>query len=112
MKNTNCTNCNLHQNASIRCDWGVGPSPCDVMILTREPISNDASTLELIDTFLAAAKLSRNNVYITSICKCKTRDKRIPNVAEFAACKPYLSTVINSCTSRSLYNESNSWVYV
>ena len=30
----------------------------------------------------------------------------------YNACKPYLSTVINSSSSRSLFNESNSWVYV
>jgi hypothetical protein len=30
----------------------------------------------------------------------------------YNACKPYLSTVINSNTGRSLFNESNGWVYV
>ncbi len=30
----------------------------------------------------------------------------------YNACKPYLSTVINSSTSRRPYNESNGWVYV
>ena len=30
----------------------------------------------------------------------------------YNACKPYLSTVINSNARRSLFNESNGWVYV
>jgi hypothetical protein len=30
----------------------------------------------------------------------------------YNACKPYLSTMLNSSSSRSLFNESNSWVYI
>ena len=30
----------------------------------------------------------------------------------YNACKPYLSTALNSNTERSLFNESNGWVYI
>jgi DNA polymerase len=45
---------------------------------------------KLLDELLAAVPLSRDDVFITNVVKCRPPDNRDPLPAEAAACRPYL----------------------
>jgi DNA polymerase len=45
---------------------------------------------KLLDELLAAVPLSRDDVFITNVVKCRPPDNRDPLPAEAAACRPHL----------------------
>jgi DNA polymerase len=45
---------------------------------------------ELIERLLAEIELSRNEVYLTTVLKCRPPGNRDPQADEIAACEPYL----------------------
>ena len=45
---------------------------------------------KLLDELLAAVPLSREDVFITNVVKCRPPDNRDPQPDEVAACRPYL----------------------
>ena len=76
---------------------GQGPVPCSIMLIGEAPGKNEdakgmpfvgksGSELDLL--YLGkCAGISRKNVYVTNLMKCRTNDKdRDPNVAEISAC--------------------------
>ena len=48
----------------------------------------------LLDKFLASVGLTRDEVYITNVVKCRPPKNRMPNPDEIAACSPYLDAQI------------------
>jgi uracil-DNA glycosylase family 4 len=92
-----CTKCGLHATRTQAVP-GVGPCPADVMIVGEAPGFNEDRQGEpfvgpagkLLDTLLARIGLSRAEVYITNVLKCRPPQNRDPMPDEAEACTPYL----------------------
>ena len=84
MRNSNCNLCGLCKGANTVCLWGEGPTPCDIMIIGRDPGEQEDNvgrpfvgrSGQLLDELLQAAGLKRENVYISNICKCRPPGNR------------------------------------
>ena len=77
---------------------GTGPCPANVMIVGEAPGFNEdrqgepfvGAAGKLLDTLLARIELSRADVYITNVLKCRPPMNRDPMPNEAEACSPYL----------------------
>ena len=77
---------------------GVGPCPADILIVGEAPGFNEdrqgepfvGAAGKLLDTLLARIGLSRADVYITNVLKCRPPMNRDPMPNEADACSPYL----------------------
>lgn len=77
----------------------MGPCPADVMIVGEAPGFNEdrqgepfvGAAGKLLDTLLARIGLSRSDVYITNVLKCRPPMNRDPMPNEVEACSPYLA---------------------
>lgn len=77
---------------------GTGPCPADVMIVGEAPGFNEdmqgkpfvGAAGRLLDTLLAQIGLSRADVFITNVLKCRPPQNRDPMPNEADACEPYL----------------------
>src|SRR5205814_8556033 len=75
-----------------------GPCPANVMIVGEAPGFNEdrqgepfvGAAGKLLDTLLARIELSRADVYITNVLKCRPPMNRDPMPNEAEACSPYL----------------------
>lgn len=92
-----CTRCRLHEgrtktvfgvgNAEARlCFVGEGPGRDED--LTGEPFVGRAG--QLLDKMIAAMGLSRADVYICNVVKCRPPENRTPLPDESATCSPFL----------------------
>lgn len=76
----------------------MGPCPANVMIVGEAPGFNEdrqgepfvGAAGKLLDTLLARIQLSRSDVYITNVLKCRPPMNRDPMPDEVEACSPYL----------------------
>ncbi len=92
-----CKNCGLHATRTQAVP-GVGPCPANVMIVGEAPGFNEdrqgepfvGAAGKLLDTLLARISLSRADVYITNVLKCRPPMNRDPMPNEVEACSPYL----------------------
>ena len=98
-----CTRCGLCQESksgmkSYVCLGGVGPTPCDIMLIgeapgftelvEEKPFVGDAG--RVLTACLKDAGMSRDEVYVTNVVKCRPPENRPPEPEEIAACLPYL----------------------
>ena len=82
-----------NQNADV---VFIGEAPGKSEDLSGEPFIGIAG--KILNDALENAGLTRNNVYITNIVKCRPPKNRIPNEAEKTMCSNYLEdelTIIN-----------------
>ena len=92
-----CKNCGLHATRTQAVP-GVGPCPANVMIVGEAPGFNEdrqgepfvGAAGKLLDTLLARISLSRGDVFITNVLKCRPPMNRDPMPNEVEACSPYL----------------------
>ncbi|MEW5795515.1 MAG: uracil-DNA glycosylase [Candidatus Zixiibacteriota bacterium] len=78
--------------------YGVGNPNAQIMFIGEAPGADEDRLGEpfvgragqLLDKILAAMKLSRNDVYIANILKCRPPGNRDPEPAEMEKCFPYL----------------------
>ena len=78
---------------------GVGPGDARIMIVGEAPGQNEDQQGEpfvgaagkLLDQLLRGIGLSRGDVFITNILKCRPPGNRDPLPAEADACSPYLA---------------------
>ncbi|MHB8611183.1 MAG: uracil-DNA glycosylase [Candidatus Dormibacteraceae bacterium] len=92
-----CTRCGLHATRTQAVP-GVGPCPADIMIVGEAPGFNEdrqgepfvGAAGKLLDTLLARIGLSRADVYITNVLKCRPPMNRDPMPNEAESCSPYL----------------------
>ena len=76
----------------------MGPCPADLMIVGEAPGFNEdrqgepfvGAAGKLLDTLLGRIGLSRSDVYITNVLKCRPPMNRDPMPNEVEACSPYL----------------------
>ena len=93
-----CENCGLHATRTQAVP-GTGPCPADVMIVGEAPGFNEdrqgepfvGAAGKLLDTLLARISLSRSQVFITNVLKCRPPMNRDPMPTEAEACSPYLA---------------------
>lgn len=97
-RNPNCNLCKLCNGVRTVCVWGEGITPCDIMIIERDPGEQEdiqgrpfvGDSGKLLNEFLSVAGLQRNHVFIDNITKCRPPGNRNTFPEERKACRPYL----------------------
>ena len=93
----NCRLCSLGHSRT-RAVPGVGPGDARIMIVGEAPGQNEdlqgepfvGAAGKLLDQLLRGIGLSRGDVFITNILKCRPPGNRDPQPVEAEACSPYL----------------------
>ena len=101
-KYKNCTNCILHENRTNFC-YGNGNADAKLMIIGEGPGADEdrlgkvfvGRSGQLLTKMLSAIKLTREDVYIANIVKCRPPENRNPLPEEKSACLPYLEEQIS-----------------
>lgn len=98
--NETISNCHLCSLAKERTNVviGSGNQDADLLIVSEGPGHNEdlqgkpfvGKAGQLLDKILAAIDLTRNDVYLTNIVKCRPPNNRDPFADEKEACLPYL----------------------
>ena len=92
-----CTRCGLSEGRN-RVVFGSGNPRSRIMIIGEGPGKDEdeqglpfvGKAGQLLDRILAAIQLTREDVYIGNVVKCRPPDNRVPTRVEAAACLPYL----------------------
>lgn len=92
-----CALCGL-SNTRTQVVPGVGPLPAPLVFVGEAPGRDEdlkgrpfvGRAGKILDEALSRAGVSRDQVYITNLVKCRPPGNRRPASAEVAACKPYL----------------------
>ncbi|HLG17144.1 MAG TPA: uracil-DNA glycosylase family protein [Blastocatellia bacterium] len=92
-----CTRCRLHSHRT-RIVFGEGNPKARLMFIGEGPgADEDASGRpfvgragQLLDKIIASIGLSRDEVYIANIVKCRPPENRTPERDEVATCEPFL----------------------
>jgi uracil-DNA glycosylase family 4 len=100
-KVSSCVKCVLHERRT-QTVFGVGNSNADWLIIGEAPGAEEDKQGEpfvgragqLLDSMLAAMGLSRAEVFIANILKCRPPENRDPRPEEVEACESYLSNQI------------------
>jgi uracil-DNA glycosylase len=88
-----CTACGLHRERSTPV-VGEGPLDARIMIVGSKPRRHEdlqgrpfaGATGNVLDHAMSAAGLDRDDVYLTTIVRCRPSDDRTPTRAEVVAC--------------------------
>ena len=96
-----CNECELHSGRT-QTVFGVGSSNAELLVIGEAPGAEEDRRGEpfvgragkLLDAMLAAIDLSRDQVYIANILKCRPPRNRDPRPEESTACTPYLERQI------------------
>jgi DNA polymerase-1 len=116
IRNPNCTECPLHEEAQTVCLVGDGPVPAKVMIIgeapgfreddVRRPFSGKSG--KFLDQALEAAGLSREQAFLTNVAKCRPPDNRTPTRGEIKACRHYLDAEIEAVKPEYILTVGNA----
>ena len=93
----NCTRCPLAEGRN-KLVFGVGNPQAKLMLIGEGPGQDEdeqgvpfvGKAGQLLDRILAAIHLTREEVYIANIVKCRPPNNRTPHKTEAAACLPYI----------------------
>ncbi len=93
----NCNRCELHEECQQKV-LGVGNTNARLVLVGDAPDSQEGKQEEpfagaagqLLDRILFAMKLSREDVYICNLVKCRPPNGREPEKAEIASCESFL----------------------
>ncbi len=96
-----CARCDLQANCT-HVVFGEGNHEAKVMFVGEGPGRNEdrqgrpfvGAAGQLLDKILASIDLSRAEVYITNVVKCRPPKNRMPTSEEILSCKPYLDAQI------------------
>jgi DNA polymerase len=96
-----CKKCELHRGRT-QTVFGVGSENANLLIVGEAPGAEEDRRGEpfvgragqLLDAMLGAISLSRDEVYIANILKCRPPNNRDPRPTEAEACTPYLERQI------------------
>ena len=96
-----CHSCRLRAGAT-QVVFGEGNNRARLMFVGEAPGADEdrqgrpfvGAAGKLLDKILAAAKISREEVFITNIIKCRPPRNRMPAKEEVAACLPHLQRQI------------------
>ncbi len=93
-----CTRCKLHTLGRRQIVFGVGNPHADLMFVGEAPgRDEDAQGIpfvgragQLLTKMIEAIGLTRDEVYIANVIKCRPPENRNPEPDEVAACEPFL----------------------
>jgi DNA polymerase len=96
-----CTRCELHQ-CRTNTVFGVGDRAADWLVVGEAPGAEEDRQGEpfvgragqLLNAMLQGIGLSRDEVYIANVLKCRPPNNRDPAASEVAQCLPYLERQI------------------
>ena len=99
----NCERCELAGGRN-NIVFGSGNPNARVVIIGEAPVKNEDMTGDVfvgsagkkLDSLLEIAGLSRDDVYICNVLKCRPPSNRNPHVSEVDTCAPYLREQIRS----------------
>jgi len=99
---SSCTACELHQ-CRTQTVFGVGHRKAQLLIIGEAPGANEdkqglpfvGRAGQLLDSMLRAIGLSREEVYIANILKCRPPNNRDPKPEESIKCTPFLQRQID-----------------
>jgi DNA polymerase len=102
-----CTRCNLHKGRQTIV-FGVGNPNADLMFVGEGPgYEEDAKGLpfvgpagQLLTKIIEAIQLTREQVYIANVVKCRPPSNRDPEPEEIATCRPFLERQVGSIRPR------------
>jgi len=94
----NCQHCKLAKLGRSQVVFGVGNPHASIMFVGEAPGFNEDQKGEpfvgaagkLLNDLLASAGLSRDQIYIANVIKCRPPNNRDPEQDEVETCKPFL----------------------
>lgn len=103
----NCVDCALSQTRKLAVP-GEGAAGATVMFIGEAPGKQEDETGRpfvgasgrLLDKLLTDAGIDRDEVFITSILKCRPPNNRNPQAGEISACQKHLQAQINAVNPR------------
>jgi uracil-DNA glycosylase family 4 len=102
-----CTLCPLHRGRTNAVP-GEGPASAEIMFVGEGPGAQEdrqgrpfvGPAGQLLDGLLASIGLTRQQVFIANMVKCRPPQNREPQPEEIAACRPYLDQQIQLINPR------------
>ncbi len=115
-----CTSCPLSKERT-KTVFGQGDIKTDLVFIGEAPgadedLSGEAfvgKAGQLLTKILGAAGISRNDVFITNVVKCRPPGNRIPTVDELISCNHFLETQIACISPKiivTLGNTPTKWM--
>jgi DNA polymerase len=94
----NCQRCKLATLGRSQVVFGVGNPHASIMFVGEAPGANEdlkgepfvGAAGKILNDLLASANLSRDQIYIANVIKCRPPDNRDPEPDEVNTCKPFL----------------------
>lgn len=98
-----CTRCRLHKQGRKQIVFGVGNPQADLMFIGEAPGADEdiqgepfvGRAGQLLTNMIRAMGLSREDVYIANIIKCRPPGNRTPERDECETCSPFLMRQIS-----------------
>jgi uracil-DNA glycosylase len=99
-----CTRCKLHSLGRRQIVFGVGSPAASLMFVGEAPGRDEdvqgipfvGRAGQLLTKMIEAMGLSRDDVYIANVIKCRPPENRNPELDEVAACEPFLFRQVES----------------
>jgi uracil-DNA glycosylase len=99
-----CTRCPLHRQGRKQIVFGVGNPHADLMFIGEAPGADEDQQGEpfvgragqLLNNMIKAMGISREDVYIANIIKCRPPGNRTPEREECETCSPFLMRQIEA----------------
>jgi uracil-DNA glycosylase family 4 len=105
-----CTRCRLHKQGRKQIVFGVGNPRADLMFIGEAPGADEDEKGEpfvgragqLLTNMIKAMGLSREEVYIANIIKCRPPGNRTPERDECETCSPFLMRQIEAVAPKAI----------
>lgn len=99
-----CTRCKLHTQGRQHIVFGVGNADADLMFVGEAPGHDEdvqgipfvGRAGQLLTKIIEAIQLSRDDVYIANVIKCRPPQNRNPQPDEVSTCEPFLLSQIDA----------------
>ena len=99
-----CTRCKLHRMGRRQVVFGVGNPTADLMFVGEAPGADEdiqgepfvGRAGQLLTKIIEAIGLSRSDVYIANVIKCRPPENRNPEPDEVDTCEPFLFRQIDA----------------
>ena len=103
-----CTRCKLHTLGRTQIVFGVGNPNADLMFVGEAPGADEdvqgvpfvGRAGQLLTKIIEAIGLTRDDVYIANVIKCRPPQNRNPEPDEVASCEPFLFRQIDAIKPR------------